>query len=560
MELHQAVLQQQEEVALGYLDQGYDPNALDSRGNGALHLAAATGQTTLIHQLIEKGGHPNLLTHLSQTPLHFAALYGQTDAAMLLMERGADPALVDAAGRTPWAIANAKGFEDLAREILPVPSPPPAMSSPQQPFMTGLEAVSLEETAKPPKKKLFSFSLPFGKGKKEPATEEKTPKKGKKKPHSPVQRALRTGGLVLALVVLGFHGWAFQVKGQYAKRTKDAQAALDTADKFVRESQLDESFALQDYLNAINIDPDFPDAYYKASKAYALMGASDDAIAYQKQGDEARDRAAQNSNLSKLALKLFMSILPGQGKKAAPPPNAPLPGGAPPADAGIPGNTPLGGGAPAPAPEPGPVVSSSALAAEVSPSAQVKVETLSQSKKTKKDWKYYNNAGEIAQYMGLLDNALENFNKSIELNPNNAGALFRRGAIESVLKKPMEAKSDLDRAAILDPKNPKIFSIRGSVFFDLKNYKQAIVDSDYAISLDPKNSISFLVRCGAKASLNDLDGALPDCNQAIILDPKNPGAYIVRGAIREAKGDPGGKEDQKRGEQLSPKQENRRTK
>lgn len=60
--------------------------------------------------------------------------------------------------------------------------------------------------------------------------------------------------------------------------------------------------------------------------------------------------------------------------------------------------------------------------------------------------RYYNIKGANKADEGLLDEALENFNKAIELNPSDAVALFNRATIKADLGDFEGAREDFHRA------------------------------------------------------------------------------------------------------------------
>eukprot|EP00959_Pyramimonas_sp_CCMP1952_P144245 3019842-Pyramimonas_sp.AAC.2 len=68
-----------------------------SRGDDewALHTAAVTGNTEVVHQLIEAGSDVNICDTDGLTPLHLAAWRGHLDACLVLLQSRADPSAVD---------------------------------------------------------------------------------------------------------------------------------------------------------------------------------------------------------------------------------------------------------------------------------------------------------------------------------------------------------------------------------------------------------------------------------------------------------------------------------
>jgi len=61
--------------------------------------------------------------------------------------------------------------------------------------------------------------------------------------------------------------------------------------------------------------------------------------------------------------------------------------------------------------------------------------------------------------------AIENFNKAIELDPNSVAFYFARGDVYEILKKYEEAINDYDKAIKLEPNNSYFY------YIPLQNYK-----------------------------------------------------------------------------------------
>ncbi len=97
------------------------------------------------------------------------------------------------------------------------------------------------------------------------------------------------------------------------------------------------------------------------------------------------------------------------------------------------------------------------------------------------------------------------------------------------------AIADYDKAIELKPNNPVAYNNRGNAYSSKREYDRAIADYSKAIELDPKlAAASYNGRGGAYADQEDYNSALPDLNKAIELDPKYAFAYYNRGKTYEA--------------------------
>ena len=72
--------------------------------------------------------------------------------------------------------------------------------------------------------------------------------------------------------------------------------------------------------------------------------------------------------------------------------------------------------------------------------------------------------------------ALEDLNKAIELNPKNADSYFHRGAVSEVLKQYKSSLEDLNEAIRLKPNYAEAYNSRGKLKNRLEQYEEAVED------------------------------------------------------------------------------------
>lgn len=94
--------------------------------------------------------------------------------------------------------------------------------------------------------------------------------------------------------------------------------------------------------------------------------------------------------------------------------------------------------------------------------------------------------------------AIQNLNRKLGANPNDAEALYQRG--------------------MLYAKN--------------EDFPHAILDFDATIKINPTDSESLNNRCWVRAMLGDLNGALQDCDAALQLKPDNADTLDSRGFVK----------------------------
>src|SRR6266566_690880 len=86
----------------------------------------------------------------------------------------------------------------------------------------------------------------------------------------------------------------------------------------------------------------------------------------------------------------------------------------------------------------------------------------------------------------------------------------KRGRAYSSLKNYQQAIVDFDRAVELDPNSSYVYRGRGWVYYDLKEYQQAIVDFNHALELDPNTSDVYRSRGWVYYELKDYQQAIVD--------------------------------------------------
>ena len=130
--------------------------------------------------------------------------------------------------------------------------------------------------------------------------------------------------------------------------------------------------------------------------------------------------------------------------------------------------------------------------------------------------------GQNAYKKKEFQNAINYYNKAIELNPNNSHAYYNRGVAKSALLDNAGAKIDYNKAFELntkDPADPFKYFKSGFAKHDLKDYIGAIADYTKAIALNPDYTDAYVKRGNAKCEIKNPRSAIADYNKAIKLNP-----------------------------------------
>ena len=149
----------------------------------------------------------------------------------------------------------------------------------------------------------------------------------------------------------------------------------------------------------------------------------------------------------------------------------------------------------------------------------------------------YNNRGVAKSELGDHDGAIADHDRAIELKPDNANAHNHRGVAKSRLGDHESAIADYDRAIALTPDDVDAYYNRGVAKSKLDDYHGAKADCDRAIELKPDYAEAYFLRGGAKLELGDHEGAIADFDRAIALKPDDAKAHYIRGLAKPIQGD-----------------------
>ena len=93
--------------------------------------------------------------------------------------------------------------------------------------------------------------------------------------------------------------------------------------------------------------------------------------------------------------------------------------------------------------------------------------------------------------LGQYQQAIEEYDKAIKLNPNDAIGYRPRGSSYYLLGQYRRAIEDYDKAIELKPSDARAYGTRGNSYLALGQDERAIEDYDEAIKLDPDNAEAY---------------------------------------------------------------------
>jgi tetratricopeptide (TPR) repeat protein len=139
------------------------------------------------------------------------------------------------------------------------------------------------------------------------------------------------------------------------------------------------------------------------------------------------------------------------------------------------------------------------------------------------------------------EQALVDYNRALELNPELAAAYYHRGDVGLLTNELDDAKADFTLAiakqsgAANPPPTP--YFKRGYLLYLQREFKAAVKDLSRAIELAPAMYEAYLYRANALCALRRHDLAIRDYNELIQLKPDLALAYYGRALALREKGD-----------------------
>ena len=128
--------------------------------------------------------------------------------------------------------------------------------------------------------------------------------------------------------------------------------------------------------------------------------------------------------------------------------------------------------------------------------------------------------------------AILDYSKSIELDSNHADTYHNRSIAKSKLADYQGVIDDCTKTIEIDNNYTRAYFNRGTAYANLQEFMEAIGDMNSVIELEPHNSNAFKNRGICMYEFEQYDSALKDLNKAMELDP-NSNAYITIDKIKE---------------------------
>lgn len=131
--------------------------------------------------------------------------------------------------------------------------------------------------------------------------------------------------------------------------------------------------------------------------------------------------------------------------------------------------------------------------------------------------------------LGMLENAMEEVDKAIKLDPNDPYVHTVKGYIYMDNDKYKSAINCFEEAAKIDPDDPHNYMQIAYCYYHTQDYEAAIEYNTIAIELDPTKDWRFADRGDSYFEMGDYESAIKDYQKAVELNPSNGEAYYMHG-------------------------------
>jgi tetratricopeptide (TPR) repeat protein len=136
----------------------------------------------------------------------------------------------------------------------------------------------------------------------------------------------------------------------------------------------------------------------------------------------------------------------------------------------------------------------------------------------------------------FFDEALLAYTNSININPNQIGALFNRAIVKNKLGKKSQALEDYDAALKIDPNNLDIYQNKAAIYEDLGDFDAALDQINVVIKHSLNNEVALANRGNIYQNKFEYKLAEQDYLSAIKMNPDNLELIVNLGNVQKQLG------------------------
>ena len=142
----------------------------------------------------------------------------------------------------------------------------------------------------------------------------------------------------------------------------------------------------------------------------------------------------------------------------------------------------------------------------------------------------YNNRGNVLLGIGAVREAMKDFDRALALAPGYAAAFSNRAGGYMKLGQTDLAIADYTKAIALIPANPAALTGRGRAHLAAWRPQAAIRDFTRAVALDARFSAAYRSRAETRLAMERYEEAIEDFSRAIAFEARNADLYVLRGS------------------------------
>ncbi|RIB08963.1 hypothetical protein C2G38_2269332 [Gigaspora rosea] len=131
--------------------------------------------------------------------------------------------------------------------------------------------------------------------------------------------------------------------------------------------------------------------------------------------------------------------------------------------------------------------------------------------------------------MGRYEEAISDFNKSLEIVPNNEISLNHRAISYRMMGRYEESLADLNRSLVIDPNNASTLYLRGITYKKMGRYEESLAELNRSLVIDPNNATVLNCRGVTYQMLGSYKKSLADYNESLEINPNYLQAINNRG-------------------------------
>ena len=147
--------------------------------------------------------------------------------------------------------------------------------------------------------------------------------------------------------------------------------------------------------------------------------------------------------------------------------------------------------------------------------------------------------GALLMIPGSYRDAVQRFDRAIQISPHFAQAYYQRGVAHHLLGEADAAVGDLTSAIAENPQFGAAYTERGTILRDRGDLDRALADFTRAVEVEPSAN-GFYQRGQTYASLGQPQKAVEDFDRAIAELPDAPSIYRARAEAKRSLGDMAG--------------------